>query len=191
MTEGIEPNSEPVTVLVERKVSKSKEAKFVELLKGIIAASSNFSGYRGTDVFTPLQCGDDEYRVIFRFDSMLTLKRWEASEERAHWVEKIDALLGLPAELQVITGLETWFAFPRAKAIVPPPRFKMAIVTWLAITPLIIFFNYLTRPILEGIAMPLQILASTPFVVLIMTYLWMPLMAKIFATWLYGVDPIF
>jgi len=171
--------------MVERKIPKGKEAEFVELLRGLIAASSNFSGYRGTDLFTPLLSGDDQYRVIFSFDNMLTLKRWEASEERAHWVERIDALVDLPAKLQVITGLETWFAFPRARAMVPPPRFKMAIVTWLAITPLIIFSNYLTRPILGGIAMPLQILASTPFVVLIMTYLWMPLIAKIFSGWLY------
>lgn len=39
--------------------------------------------------------------------------------------------------LKVLCGLETWFTLSPGEAIVPPPRYKMAIVTWIAMFPLI------------------------------------------------------
>lgn len=172
-----------VSVIVDREVIPSKKEEFEENLKGIIKESEKFPGYIDTHVVYPE--GDNRYKVLFRFDSEENLEKWVGSEERAYWVEKIDQLLVKPIELQVITGLETWFAIPGHKTITPPPRYKMAIVTWLAITPLLIAFNYLFGPYLIQLPLVLRFVVSTPFIVLIMTYLLMPSLTKLFRRWLY------
>jgi hypothetical protein len=38
---------------------------------------------------------------------------------------------------QVLTGLESWFTLPTQPGLPPPPRYKMALVTWVTIFPLI------------------------------------------------------
>jgi uncharacterized protein len=49
---------------------------------------------------------------------------------------------------QVKTGLETWFTLPDMP--VPgtaPPRWKMALLTWLTLLPQIIVLSYLVPPL--------------------------------------------
>ncbi len=177
--------SRPVSVVIDREVLPGKKPEFEASLRGIIEASSRFPGYLGTDVLYPEQPDDHDYRVVFRYESPEQLAAWEASEERARWLDRLDKLIAEPAKLRVICGLETWFAQPRAKSIVPPPRHKMAVVTWLAITPLLIVMGFATAPFLGDLPSWARILATTPIVVLIMTYGVMPFMVKRFAGWLY------
>ena len=50
------------------------------------------------------------------------------------------------------TGLETWFTLPYLKAIVAPPKWKMAIVTFIAaygISSLVTFFFTLSLYIIQ------------------------------------------
>jgi antibiotic biosynthesis monooxygenase (ABM) superfamily enzyme len=175
---------EPVSVLVERKVLPGKQPEFEILLKGIVQACSRWQGYLGTNVTKPTG-QDNTYHVVFRFDSQENLRLWIHSEERNAWVAKIDQLIEEPTKLQCITGLETWFALPGQKSMTPPPRYKMAFVSWLAITPLLICFNFIFGPLLQGLPLIPRFLISTPWIVMIMTYLWMPFMAKLFKRWLY------
>ena len=174
-----------VSVVVDREVLPGKKEEFEQALSNIIKASKDFPGYLGTDVHAPVDPSENRYRVIFRYKTIEELKNWENSKERLYWVEKIDKLIKEPTKLNVISGLETWFALPRAKSIVPPKRYKMAMITWIAITPLLIIFNLATDPIYGHLDRIPRILASTPLIVLLMTYLIMPYMAKLFSRWLY------
>lgn len=183
MKEKITPDS--VSVIVDREVLPGKKEEFEELLRAIIDACKTFDGCQSTDVHFPDNAADHHYRVVFRFTTLDQLQKWEHSDARLALVKKIDKLLKDPTKLHVISGLETWFALPRAKSIVPPKRYKMALITWLAITPLLIVFNLLTQPIYGKLSLIPRILASTPFIVLLMTYVVMPYMAKLFAKWLY------
>ncbi len=178
-------HSQPVSVVVDRKVKAGKHEEFEGLLKGIIQASSQYSGYLGTNVTKPKAGDDNHYQVVFRFDSEVNLDVWVKSEERSQWIEKIDQLLEEPTKLQYITGLETWFTLPGQTKITPPPRYKMAVVTWLAITPLLIAFSFIFAPYLKELSLVPRFMVSTPWIVLIMTYFWMPFMTKIFKGWLY------
>jgi antibiotic biosynthesis monooxygenase (ABM) superfamily enzyme len=174
-----------VSIIVDREILPGKKDEFEEAMKGIINASKAFPGYLGTDIHAPQNPSDHLYRVVFSFRKKAEFKVWEQSKERQYWVGIIDEIIKEPSKLQVISGLETWFALPRVTALVPPKRYKMAVVTWLAITPLLMLFNYLTTPIFGKLHPMLRILASTPIIVILMTYLIMPNMAKWFAKWLY------
>lgn len=174
-----------VSVLVDRKVCPGNKEAFEKLLEAIIQASSKYPGYIETRIHKPKSDDDNLYRVMFRFDTQAHLDAWLNSKDRLSLVNKIDELIDKPTTLQVITGLETWFALPGHKTMTPPPRYKMAIVTWIAITPLLMLINYFVGPALATLHPVLRTLSTSPFIVLIMTYLWMPFMAKLFKKWLY------
>jgi antibiotic biosynthesis monooxygenase (ABM) superfamily enzyme len=180
--------SEPVSVIVDREVVPGNKEAFEKLLEGVTHACSLFPGYLETRVTKPKTVDDHRYQVLFRFDSQENLDKWATSEERLSWVEKIDQVIENPTHLQVITGLETWFSLPGQKTLTPPPRYKMAIVSWIAITPLLITFNLVFGPFLQDLPLVLRFVCSTPWIVLIMTYLWMPFVTKLFRGWLYPRD---
>ena len=177
--------TQPVSVIIDRNVVPGKQAEFETLLNGIIEVSSHRKGYLGTNVTKPKSKDNNYYQVIFRFDSQENLDVWIQSEDRKKWVEKIDHVLEKPTQLQFITGLETWFCLPGTPTITPPPRYKMAVVAWLAITPLLIVFNYSFDPLFKDLALVPRFICMTPWIVLIMTYILMPFMTKLFKWWLY------
>lgn len=71
----------------------------------------------------------------------LSIYLWEQSAIRQQWLERAVRLALAPPQLQVITGLETWFTLSTQGAIVPPPRYKMMILSGGAIFPITTSIN--------------------------------------------------
>ena len=177
----------PVTVVITRRVKPNCKAAFEKFISGITAAAMTFEGHLGTNVFRPSSPTDNEYRIIFKFNRASNLKIWEESETRKQWLARAESLRLEPARIRVLTGLETWFTLPAPKRISPPPRYKMAAVTLLTLFPLIQLANITLAPLLEFFPLPLLVrsLIITAILVLIMTYVAMPRMTKLFSKWLY------
>jgi len=177
----------PVTVVITRKVKPGCKKAFEKFISGITASAMTFEGHLGTNVFRPSSPEDNEYRIIFKFNRASNLKIWEESECRRQWLARAESLRLEPDKIRIITGLETWFTLPAAKRIVPPPRYKMATVTLLALFPLIQLANYTLAPLLELLPLPLLLrrLIITAIIVSLMTYVAMPRMTKLFSKWLY------
>jgi antibiotic biosynthesis monooxygenase (ABM) superfamily enzyme len=178
-----------VTVVISRRVKSGCEAEFETFLTGVIAACSQFPGYLGSNIFRPVSADDPEYRVIFKFDQLSHLRRWETSDERQHWFAQAEPLTEAPPQIQVLTGLETWFTLPGKPSITPPPRYKMALVTWLAVFPLITGISTLLQDWLVPMPLVLRVMVVTAIAVPTMTYVLMPRVTQIFANWLYPPPP--
>jgi antibiotic biosynthesis monooxygenase (ABM) superfamily enzyme len=174
-----------VTVVISRRVKPGCEADFEAFLTGVTTACAQFPGYLGSNIFRPASADDPEYRVIFKFDRLGNLRRWETSEERQKWFFQAEALTESPPIIQHLTGLETWFTLPGKAAIVPPPRYKMALVSWLAVFPLITLISTVLQNQLAQLPIALRVMTVTAIAVPTMTYLLMPQMTQIFAWWLY------
>lgn len=182
------PNVEdpPVTVDVLRQVKPGCEEAFEVVLKDLLAAAQSFDGHLGVNVFCPTDRTHPEYRVIFKFDHLSNLKQWENSPIRSRLLERANRLtLKNEPQVKVITGLETWFTLPSQGTMVPPPRYKMLIITALTIFPLINLINAIFQPLLQGLPILLRSLVITVVTVWVMTYVAMPRMTKLFAGWLY------
>src|SRR5215218_4477445 len=108
---------------------------------------------------------------------------WEASQERDRLVQ--EARKFSTPDVQRATGLETWFVLPGQRAIVPPPRWKMLLVTLIGAYPLVVLLSAFVLPSLEG--WPLLVRAAVVPVVLLslMTYLVMPQLTRLLSGWLY------
>ena len=175
----------PVTVSVTRRARPDRIEEFEEWVSGIIAAASRYPGHLGADVFKPDAPEDTEYRVVFKFDHQSNLRRWEESAERQEWYERAEPLQQGPPKRQVVTGLEGWFVLPSNRAAPPPPRHKMAVVTWLAVYPLITGIFFVLGDLLLRPPLGLRTLILTAIMVPTMFYVVMPTMTRLFARWLY------
>ena len=175
----------PVTAVASRRVKRGREREFEEWVSGILAAANEFPGYLGSEVLRPGDApGDDEYRIVFRFDRESNLRAWENSEERRRWLSKAEPLIH-EERVHVLTGLETWFTLPWKAGEPSPPRYKMAVVTWLAVFPLITVILTLFGPLLGLLPMLLRTLVLTAVMVSLMTYVVMPRLTRLFSFWLY------
>ncbi len=175
----------PVTVSVFRRVKPASVRDFEEFLSAIINASMTFEGHLGTNVFRNSDPNNPEYMIVFKFDRQSNLRRWEESQCRRQWLALIESLtIGSPA-IEVLTGLETWFTISPRKPIVPPPRYKMATLTWIAIFPLVNIINLLLGSTLNSLPSFLRSFFMTALLVPLMTYVVMPRITRLFAWWLY------
>ncbi len=180
-----ESPDQPVTVVISRRVKPGCEEAFELFLTGVTEACSQFPGYLGSSIFRPANADDPEYRVIFKFDRLSHLRQWERSPERQHWFSQAARLTESPPQIQVLTGLETWFTLPGKAELVPPPRYKMVVVTWLAVFPLITLLSTILQPYITDVPLVLRVMLITAIAVPVMTYGLMPQMTRLFAGWLY------
>jgi uncharacterized protein len=175
----------PVTVFVSRRAKAGREAEFEDFIRGIIAAASEFPGHLGATVFRPTSPDDREYRVVFKFDHLSNLRHWEQSDERRSWYERSREFAEDEPRIERITGLESWFTLEQGVPIVPPPRYKMALVTWLAVFPAITLVLLALTPVVSGWPLPLRTLLLTVILVPALTWVVMPRLTRLLRRWLY------
>jgi antibiotic biosynthesis monooxygenase (ABM) superfamily enzyme len=179
----------PVTTTVTRRVKPGHETFYEQFLVGISAAASHFPGHLGVDIFRPESASTGEYRVVYRFDSALHLRAWLDSGERASWLERAEPHVIGPMRTRFVTGLETWFTLPDRPAARPPPPYKMALLTWITIFPLITLVVLALEPLLTELALIPRLGVTTAVTVPIMTWLVMPRMTRLLRSWLYPDPP--
>ena len=176
---------QPVTAVISQRVKRNREADYERWMQGISTVARQFPGHNGVTVIRPEAGICVDYVIILKFDCYANLKRWLDSEERQHWLEKAKPLVVNAEEVKILTGFETWFTIPRRSPQPPPPRYKMAILTTFAVFGAVNLVNPLLLPLLDGWPQWLGSLISTYVVVLLLTYLVMPRLTKLFYRWLY------
>jgi antibiotic biosynthesis monooxygenase (ABM) superfamily enzyme len=175
----------PVTTTVTRRVKPGHELFYEQFLAGINAAASRFPGHLGVEVFRPESATAGEYRIVYRFDSGDHLRAWLDSDERAAWLERAEPHVIGPMRTRFVTGLESWFTLPGHSTIQPPPPYKMALLTWITIFPLITVVVIALDPLLSKLDLVFRLAVTTAVTVPIMTWLVMPRVTRLLRSWLY------
>jgi len=123
---------------------------------------------------------------IHRFRDKVSLDAWENSDESHKLIKEANKC---PTRYyERATGLEKWFTMPDLKAIVAPPKWKMAIVTFIAaysISSLVTFFFTLSlyirqSPFVANTIMTITLAAG-------LTYFAMPILSRLLRRWLYPI----
>ena len=176
----------PVTVIVRRKAKQGRTQEFEEWMDGITHAAMKFEGHMGANIIRPAAGSDNpEYVIIFRFDSYSHLAQWENSEIRNQWLRNgVIVTEGEPI-VEKQTGLEFWFT-PSSGPTAPvlPPRYKMAIVIIGIIFVLVSTILPYIRQATVGLPVLLSTLVGVVIMVLLMTYVIMPLTTRLLKPWL-------
>ena len=178
MATAVHPSASAVTVLVSRRVKPGHEAEFMQAADAMTAAASRFAGYLGGHLVRPEADADEQehnlFHTVFAFDNPAHLQAWQTSPERMRCLETMAAHTFSSSKLREVSGLGHWFATAGAPAHQPPPRWKVAVVTWLGICPTVFMLFLVVAPWLESWPLLPRVMVITALVVLIMTWVVAP-----------------
>jgi uncharacterized protein len=175
---------QPMTSVYTRAIKAGHEAAFEAWFKALSQTAHTFDGHLGSGIIKLPNTDHPEYVTLFRFDSEAHLRAWETAPVRAAAMQQIEHALRGTANREVISGFEYWFVMPNRPT---PPRWKMTIVTYLAITPLAYTLTHLIAFPLMGLGLHDFAASAISSVVItaIMSYALMPFMIRLFERWLY------
>lgn len=176
--------SRPVTIIVRRKVKKGREAGYEAWLKRLTeGAARQFDGYLGADI---QRAGEDGlWRSTFRFDTLANLEAFETSEFRAQMLAEGAELFAADAAWERMTGLEFWFDPPAGTRVPLPSPHRMSLVLIVVVFVLVVALNLALGPVMAGWPLPLRMLATVTFQILLMTYIIMPRLTPLIARFIY------
>jgi len=170
------------TAVVNIKIKPGCEKDYDEWLRHFLALQRKVPGYLGTT--TIMETGQDssERHIIHRFRDKASLEAWENSEDLHKQTEEVNKFSS--PYLQKATGMETWFTLPGLKAIIPPPKWKMAIVAFIGANCISLLASFILRTFL--VLQPLLFnLFMNVILVIGLTYFAMPLLSRLLRRWLY------
>lgn len=176
---------EPVTVVVTRRVRPGHEAAYEAWLDKLVHAAAELPGYLGTSVHRPAPTSPREYTSVFRFDSVESLRAFEASDLRRRALAEVIEHVEADAVWRRLTGLELWFTPPPGTVVPQPSRPRMALVMIVVVYGLVLSIGQLVALVLGTAPAPLRLLVTITIEVFLMTYLIMPRLTRWLARWIY------
>jgi len=176
---------DPVTVHVTHKIKPGCEERFYEWMHGIDQVARRFGGFEGSMVFPPSHAEAAGYHVVLRFSSVAALQAFWESDEYRRWRNDLEALIKEPSDYRYSNGLEHWCQKAVALAPSRPPTYKMAVVAFSAILPLLLTLPPLLRGTFGAMPSWAAQIVITAVMVVIMSYVAMPLMTRVYSKWLY------
>jgi uncharacterized protein len=185
MIPSVNDENKVVTVIVSQLVKPECQIAYEEWIQGIYSDAKMFPGHLGINVIKPQDQNYPEYAIIFRFDCYDNMKTWMQSDIRKQWLERSKKLIQQEAKVETLTGIEAWFSLPGKKGLLPPPRYKMFLITWLAVYAMLNILKYLISPLIGGLPFYISSLINSGIIVASLTYFIMPNLTKMLRLWLY------
>ncbi len=172
-----------VSRIVHRRAKPGCDEAYQRLARAMLEASSQFPGYISAVVIPPKRAGQ-EFHIVQRFASEEDLDRWTHSDESGAWHERLCPVVEAGPEYRLLSGRDLWCAPEPAAPGSPPAQWRLAVVTWLGIYPVVALCLWLVLPLLEGMPYLLKIAVLTIMVVVAMSYVIMPRLVRWMGWWL-------
>jgi antibiotic biosynthesis monooxygenase (ABM) superfamily enzyme len=179
---GSEYSPKGVIAVITRNIKPGREKDYDDWLRRYMILENKVPGYLGTTIIAPGGNTSSVRYIINRFSDKVSMGTWESSAEALKLIEEANNYSTI--HYTSATGLETWFSVPDLKTIVPPPKWKMAIVAFIgafcisSIARYIVGLYFGLSPLLTNVLMNI-------ILVLGLTYLMMPILSKLLRRWLY------
>ena len=176
------PAETPIHIVITRRVRPGREAEFQAALREFFQESFGHYGVLGASMLVPVPGSDStEFGILRTFASARERDAFYASPLFAAWEERIAPLTEDAWTYRPLTGMEAWFRAPQR----PPARWKMALLTWIAVWPGSVSVRAALFPVL-GSALPGVIFAGAVAagIVAVLTWVAMPLLVKAARAWL-------
>jgi len=174
---------EPIHIAITRRIKPGCEAEFQKLLQEFFKTSFAHIGVHGASMLVPPPgSSSPEFGILRTFANAQERDAFYASPMFKAFDEKVRPLTeGDPVHRQ-LTGLEAWFRSPQN----PPPRWKMAIATYLGVVPVIMGLSLTIGPVVRSWNFILNNLVFNACVVALLTWVVMPLITRILHRWLHS-----
>ncbi len=174
---------EVVHVAVTRQVKPGSEKEFEQSLREFARESLREPGTTGVHLIGPVPRTEGcEYGILRSFESEEASRRFYDSEVFQQWQQRISDLVVGDSIVRRLHGLEAFFRDSKQA----PPRWKMAIITWLGVFPSVLLWSSTLPQFLGGLPHVLIVAIVNVFVVVTLAWAVMPLLSKLFAGWLHS-----
>ncbi|MCW6054016.1 antibiotic biosynthesis monooxygenase [Microcoleus sp. A2-C5] len=181
----LDTDKQPVTAAISHLVKPGREQEYEQWLHDVSGVAQQFDGHCGVSFIRPHDSSHPEYAIVLKFDCYKHLKEWMDSPVRQRWIDKVQPLVQQDQNVEILTGLETWFTLPGKLVQHPPKRYKMAILTGLAVFVVVQLLGALLAPALTVLPPLVRSFVLTLLTVFCLTYLVMPRVTRLFYRWLY------
>jgi hypothetical protein len=171
----------PLHVAITRRVRAGREEEFQRALREFFQASFGHEGVLGASLLVPPPGSDSrEFGILRTFASEAERDAFYASPMFQAWEERVRTLTEGEPVCRQLHGLEAWFRSPH----LPPPRWKMAIVTLVGVYPVSLVIGLTLALPLQRLPLALNVLVVSALIVCCLTWLVMPALTKLFQHWL-------
>ena len=171
----------PIHIAITRRVRPGCEAEFQRALQEFFQASFAHGGVLGASMLTPPPGSDSrEFGILRTFANEADRDAFYESPMFKAWDERAKTLTEGEPVYRQLHGLEAWFRSPHE----PPPRWKMAVVTFLGVFPLAMILNLTISPMIRSLNFVLSNAVFNACVVAGLTWLVMPVLTWLFRGWL-------
>ena len=146
VTGGATPPDQLVTTVVTHRVPPEHVDEFLEWQERLRHAESTFPGYRGSEIFRPIDGVQDEWTTLYRFGTAAALDAWLTSAERRELLDEGKKFSDF--RLRTIdNSFGSWFAFDAENGATPAPsETKTAIAVWVGLYPTVVLLTLALSP---------------------------------------------
>lgn len=136
-----------VTVVVTHRVRSEDTDAFLAWQKRLQLAQSKFDGYRGAELFRPVEGVQDDWTVMYRYDNAEDLDAWLSSAERMRLLDEGKEFRDFKLRT-VDHSFGNWFAFDDKGNQAPPPsNNKTSIAVWVGLYPTVVLLTLAMAPL--------------------------------------------
>jgi len=173
---------QPIHVAITRRIKPGCEQEFQAALKEFFARSLTHSGVQGAAMLVPPPgSSSTEYGILRSFAGIAERDAFYASPLYLDWKKRVAPLSDGEPEAGELHGLEAFF---RQNNPAPPPRWKMAIATYLGVVPVIMTLALTLGPLIRSWNFVMYNLCFNACVVVLLTWIVMPLITRALRGWL-------
>jgi uncharacterized protein len=170
---------EPVTVTAARVVRPHRRQAFEEWAADVLRVAGEFPGNLGGTLLKPGP-GSSEYHLVYRFRDDAALAAWERSPQRRDALARMQEMVD-GERVSRVSGLDSFFTRPAR----PGPRWRATVLTVLGVFVITLGFQLLVTPHVSSWPLPARLLLSASVVVLLLGYVVMPALTRVFRRWLH------
>ena len=173
----------PIHIAITRRVRPGCEAEFQQALREFLQTSFAHGGVQGASMLTPAPGSDTrEYGILRTFANEAERAAFYASPLFKAWEERARTLTDGEPVYRQLNGLEAWFRSPGH----PPPRWKMAVATFLGVFPVAMVLNLTLGPAMGTWPFVLRNAVFNAGVVASLTWVVMPVITRALHGWLHS-----
>jgi antibiotic biosynthesis monooxygenase (ABM) superfamily enzyme len=179
---------EPIHIAITLSVRKPHVAEFERALGDFASRSFAEPGARGVQcLYPPPRSASTEYGILRSFASAADRDAFYRSALFKDWLARIEPMVEGQSTRRQLYGLEAWFRDLKEPM---PPRWKMALLTWIAVWLASMFMRAVLAPALgPNVPQVLEAALVAAGVVIILTWVAMPLLVKTAHPWLHPQKP--
>jgi antibiotic biosynthesis monooxygenase (ABM) superfamily enzyme len=171
-----------VHIAITRQVKPGMERAFENALRDFARESLHAPGTTGVHLIGPISdSGGGEYGILRSFESEAACEAFYDSERFRRWDDYATQFVVGGWTRRRLHGLEAFFQGVRGG---PPPKWKMAVVTWVGVFPAVLLWSSLLRKLLNDWPALITTAIVSAFVVATLAWIAMPVLTRVFFTWL-------